>query len=119
MPHRNRDNLRKFLPNTPTISNSQPSLFFGGCELKDPLGEKLEIFEEPTRGEEEGVPIPTNLMDENRNDKGDRERIEDDFPIREANGDCKMKNISPSSLPHFNGLTSEDPDTFLFEFIVI
>jgi len=48
MPHRNRDNLEKFLPNTPTTSNSQPSLFFGGCELEDPLGEQPEIFEEPT-----------------------------------------------------------------------
>jgi len=27
-----------------------------------------------------------------------------------------MKNISPYSLPHFHGLTSEDPDTFLFKF---
>jgi len=30
-----------------------------------------------------------------------------------------MKNISPSSLPHFHGLTTEDPNTFLFEFAVI
>jgi len=30
-----------------------------------------------------------------------------------------MKNISPSTLPHFHGLTTEDPDTFLFEFFVI
>jgi len=30
-----------------------------------------------------------------------------------------MKNISPSTLPHFHGLTTEDPDTFLFEFVVI
>jgi len=31
----------------------------------------------------------------------------------------KMKNISPSALPHFHGLTTEDPDTFLFEFFVL
>jgi hypothetical protein len=30
-----------------------------------------------------------------------------------------MKNISPTSLPHFHGLTSEDPDTFMFEFFVV
>ena len=30
-----------------------------------------------------------------------------------------MKNISPSALPHFHGLTTEDPDTFLFEFVVL
>ena len=55
----------------------------------------------------------------NQNDKGDRERIGSAFPIRETNGDTKMKNISPSTLPHFHGLTIEDPDTFLFEFVVI
>jgi len=30
-----------------------------------------------------------------------------------------MKNIGPSSLPQFHGLTLEDPATFLFEFVVI
>ena len=30
-----------------------------------------------------------------------------------------MKNICPSALPHFHGLTTEDPDTFLFEFSVL
>ena len=70
MPRRNRDNLGKFLPNTPTTSNNQPSLFFGSYELEDPLGEQPEIFEEPTGGEEEGEPIPTNLMAENRNNRG-------------------------------------------------
>lgn len=29
-----------------------------------------------------------------------------------------MKSISPSTLPHFHGLTIEDPNTFLFEFVV-
>ena len=62
-------------------------------------------------------------MAENRNGieniNGDENRTEGAFPIRETNGDDKMKNISPSSLPHFHGLTLEDPDTFLFEFVVI
>ena len=118
MPCRNRDSLGFFLPNTPIASNNQSSLFFGGYELEEPLGEKLEIFEEPT-GEEEEEPIPTDRMSENRNDRGNRERVEGAFPMRETNGDTKMKNISPSSLPHFHGLTLEDPDTFLFEFFVI
>jgi len=30
-----------------------------------------------------------------------------------------MKNISPSILPNFHGLRSEDPETFLFEFEVM
>lgn len=63
-------------------------------------------------GEEEEETIPnTYTMDENIN--------EGDFPVRETNGDSGMKNISPFSLTHFHGLTSEDPDTFLFGFVAI
>ncbi len=48
MPHRSRNNLGKFLPNTPTPLESQPPLFFHGFqlpsltagELEEPLGEK-------------------------------------------------------------------------------
>jgi len=65
MPCRNRDNLAKVFPNTLTASNNQPSLFFSGHELKEPLGEKPDIFEEPTGEEEEEEPIPTEPMVEN------------------------------------------------------
>ena len=51
MSRRSRDNLGKFLPNTLTASHNQPSLFFGGCNQEEPLGEHLDIFEEPI-GEE-------------------------------------------------------------------
>ena len=120
MPHRNRDNLGKFFPNTPTTPNNQPSLFFGRCVLEESLGEQPDIFEEPTGEEEEEEPIPIeSIMAENQDDRGNRERIESAFPIRETNGDTKMKNISPSALPHFHGLTTKDPDTFLFEFFVV
>ena len=71
MPRRSRDNLGIFFPNTPTTSNSQPSIFFGGCELEDPLGEQPNIFEEPIGEEEETIP-PNYTMDENRNGIGDR-----------------------------------------------
>ena len=53
MPRRNRDNSGKFLPNTPTTSHNQPSLFFGGSDQEEPLGEQLKIFEEPIGEEEE------------------------------------------------------------------
>ena len=74
MPHRNRDNSSKFLTNTPTASNNQPSLFFSGCELEEPLGEQPDIFEEPTGEEEEEEPIPIEPMAENQNDRGNRDR---------------------------------------------
>jgi len=54
-----------------------------------------------------------------RDREGDENRVECNFPIRQTNGDARMKNISPYSLPHFHGLTSEDLDNFLFEFFVI
>ena len=118
MPHRNRDNTEKFLPNTPTTSLSHPSLFFGGSDPEESIGEPPEIYEDPiTEEEQENIPFET--MAENRNDREDDERIEGTFPIWETNWDMKMKNISPSTLPHFHGLTTEDPDTFLFEFVVL
>ena len=118
MPHRNKDNSRKFLPNTPNTSLSHPSLFFGGSDLEEPIGEPPEIYEDPiTKEEQENIPLET--MAEHRNGIGEEERIKGAFPIRETNGDMKMKNISPSALPHFHGLTIEDPDTFLFEFVVL
>lgn len=80
MPHRNRDNLENCLPNTPTASNIQLSLFFNGCELEEPLGEKLDIFEQPTGKEEEEEPIPTEPKAKNKNDRGNRERVEGVFP---------------------------------------
>ena len=118
MPCRSRDTLGKKFPNTPTTSHSQPSLFFSGCNQEEPLGEHPNIFEEPI-GEEEEENIPLEPMAKNRNARGNGERIEGTFPIRKTNGDTKMKNISPSVLPHFHGLTTKDPNTFLFEFVVI
>ena len=41
------------------------------------------------------------------------------FPIVDEETNATMKNISPSVLPNFHGLKSEDPKTFLFEFEVL
>jgi len=60
-------------------------------------------------------------MAENRNGIENRDgaenRFESAYPTRETNGDARMKNISPSTLPHFHGLTSEDPNTFCLSFL--
>jgi len=42
-----------------------------------------------------------------------------EFPIENILVEAPMKNIPLSTLPNFHGLTSEDPDTFLFEFDVL
>ena len=41
------------------------------------------------------------------------------FPIADEETHTTMKNISPSVLPNFYGLKSEDTETFLFEFEVL
>jgi len=80
MPCRNRDNTGKFLPNTPTTSLSHPSLFFGGSDPDEPIGEPPKIYEDPII-EEERENIPLETMAEHRNGIGDDERIEGSFPI--------------------------------------
>lgn len=41
------------------------------------------------------------------------------FLIKETNGEARMKNISPTTLPHFHGPTFEDLDTFMLDFVVV
>ena len=41
------------------------------------------------------------------------------FPIFDSTIDITMKNIPPSALPHFRGMSTEDPDSFLFEFDIL
>ena len=42
-----------------------------------------------------------------------------EFPIGDIRGDAPMKPIPLATLPNFHGLSSEDTDTFLFEFNVV
>jgi hypothetical protein len=39
-----------------------------------------------------------------------------EFPVHNTNGKSQMKNIITYVFPNLHGLSSEDPDTFLFEF---
>lgn len=41
------------------------------------------------------------------------------FPIFDEDATTTMKNISPSILPNFHGLRTEDPETFVFELEVL
>lgn len=109
MPCRSRENQGIFFPKTHT-SHSEPSFFFSDCELEYLLGDPPKIFEEPV-GEEEEPTSPVQDMAENIN--------HDVFPIKETNGDTNMKNINPSTLPHFDGLASKKHDTFIFEFSLV
>ena len=54
---------------------------------------------------------------EGRGGRGELDPI--GFPILDEDTTATMKNISPSILPNFHRLRSEDPETFLFEFKVL
>ena len=56
-----------------------------------------------------------------RGTEGGRGRIGSSFgfPILDEETNTTMKNISPSVLPNFYGIRTEDPETFLFEFEVL
>lgn len=41
------------------------------------------------------------------------------FPIVNSKENVQMKNISPSTLPHFHDKVHEDPNSFLFEFDIL
>lgn len=51
------------------------------------------------------------------------EEQEDDqtfgFPILDLTQNVNMKNINPSVLPTFHGMSTEGPDTFLFELEIL
>jgi hypothetical protein len=53
---------------------------------------------------------------EGRNEE-DQEMFE--FPILKIGEQVRMKNINPTTLPHFHGMITKDPSTFLFEFEVL
>ena len=42
-----------------------------------------------------------------------------EFPIGDIEGDAPMKPIPLTTLSNFHGISSEDLDTFLFEFNVV
>lgn len=60
MPCRNRENLGKFFPSTPTTSNNQASLFINGYELEEPLGKQPDIYQEPIGEEKKRNPFLLN-----------------------------------------------------------
>lgn len=58
-----------------------------------------------------------NMADEEGNEKTETETF--GFPILDITRNVTVKNISLSSLPHFHGMSYEDPDSFLFEFDIL
>lgn len=47
------------------------------------------------------------------------EHVTFEFPITNQERDTVLKNIPPSTLLVFYGLVTQDPNTFLFKFIIL
>jgi hypothetical protein len=69
----------------------------------------------------ETSPTPYNLFRDMAEEEGNaaNETETFGFPILDIARDIAMKNIPLSSLPHFHGMSTEDPDSFLFEFDIL
>jgi hypothetical protein len=86
--------------------------------------EQLEIpnnlVVEPSLSEETSPP-PYRLFGDMAEEEGNaaNETETFGFPILDIARDIAMKNIPLSSLPHFHGMSTEDPDSFLFEFDIL
>jgi hypothetical protein len=92
--------------------------------------ERMERELERKRNEERGRKEREDReshREETRGGGNDEEEEEEhttfSFPIVDTptllGDDIKMKNISPSILPNFFGLSTEDPDAFMFEFDIV
>jgi hypothetical protein len=66
-------------------------------------------------------PPPYRLFEDRAEEEGNttNETKTFGFPILDITNDVAMKNIPLSSLPHFRGMSIEDPESFLFEFDIL
>jgi hypothetical protein len=121
-----RPNLQK--------QNSQPSFraFFGtGKEVWSP-----ETVQKPVGDIEDRASAAGEQTEENMDEFNERlhqEQVDPEGEVKDENsfstlgfpigdfprGTTPMKNIPLSALPNFHGLSSEDPDEFLFEFDIL
>ena len=101
------DRTRNFLPKSPTTEigpNNQEHQQVG-CETLFP--EARETFEDFSREEEREF---ENILEGGQSsshhtmvDEEEKEKVFE-FPIQKTNGEIKMKNINPFSLPHIHNV---------------
>ena len=90
---------------TPSLTHSNPLFELPGWDNNLELGNQLLSILDNMAEEEE------RIVDEEQEDEKTFR-----FPILDQAPNVSMKNINPSILPTFHGMSTEDLDTFLFEF---
>eukprot|EP00253_Pinus_taeda_P035700 PITA_35700 len=93
-------------------------------EVSEHIEEPVEEPEEPEEPEDTKDKVGDSgerPMEDNRAEgRGENSLSTLEFPIGDLpRGTTPMKNIPLSALPNFHGLSSEDPDEFLFEFNIL
>jgi hypothetical protein len=86
------------------------------AEGTEHLEEKQNPVSEPSIS---GGKIPSEMEEEEGNKNASDETETFGFPILDISRNISMKNIPLSSLPTFTGMSTEDPDLFLFEFDIL
>ena len=139
-----RDEKGRFLKNPPKTALTGASLLKGFSTVGSSKMSEEETSKGPTAEQRREYERMLEIENKRRQERRDQERrhereeerghereekVEEDqeatfkFPILDTSiilgEDVKMKNIPPSVLPNFYGLTSEDPDSFLFEFDIL
>ena len=79
--------------------------FFGGME--DHEAHRRVVGGDEEEGQRQEIP------------EQDQTEVTFGFPILDLTRDMPMKNIPPSTLPHFHDMTSEDLGSFLFKFNIL
>jgi hypothetical protein len=110
------------------ISDCTTENFFEMSEVDRQERERMERELERKRNEERGRKEREDRESHQEETRGNDEEEEEEhttfaFPIVDTptllGDDIKMKNIPPSVLPNFFGLTTKDPDSFMFEFDIV
>lgn len=82
-------------------------------------GSAVKIISNPSRHNSPALEIPEgywDIFDQMANNPQAPQTSTLQYPIIETTVNTPMKAIPLQNIPTFHGLTSEDPDAFLFEF---
>ena len=93
---------------TPFLTHNNPLSELPGWDNNPELGNQLLSLLDNIVEEEE------RIVDEEQEDEQTF-----GFHILDRAPNVAMKNINPSILPTFHGMSTEDPDAFLFEFDIL
>ena len=123
------ENITSFLEiSSKNIMLSQIEIEVVETQGETPFASHVNPLTEPSSSSWDTMPERINFslfgnMEEQEEERVENEEREADqtfgFPILDLTQNVNMKNINPSVLLTFHGLSTEDPNSFLFEFDIL